>query len=249
MTRVKICGCMRIDDALAAKDAGADFVGLVFAPKSRRRLDIEEAQAIVAALGLPLRELEQPEPPPLYHGPEGDAVEWCRHGADALDRLLARKRPLTVGVFEDQPMEDVNTIADEAGLDLVQLSGHEPWADCLMANRQVVKAVGAPSGVSAREVLVGIEAGTAIACLLDTSRGRGIEMDRDVAAAVAARLPIWLAGGLAPDNVGAIIRDVRPWAVDVSSGVETAGAKDAAKIRAFIHAAEQAGSAVTERRA
>jgi phosphoribosylanthranilate isomerase len=239
MTRVKICGCMCIDDALAAKDAGADFVGLMFAPNSRRRLDIEEAQAIVAALGRPLREIEQPEPPPLYHGPEGDAVEWFRHGAEALDRLLARKRPLTVGVFEDQSMEEVNTIADEAGLDLVQLSGRESWADCLMANRQVIKAVEARTSVS--DALDGIEAGTAIACLLDTSRGRGIELDRDVAVDVAARMPVWLAGGLMPETVGDIIRRVRPWAVDVSSGVETDGAKDADKIRAFIQAAGMAG--------
>jgi phosphoribosylanthranilate isomerase len=239
---------MRIDDALAAKDAGADFVGLMFAPNSRRRVDIEEAQAIVASLGRPLREIEQPEPPPLYHGPEGDAVEWFRHGAEALGRLLERKRPLTVGVFEDQPLEDVNTIADEAGLDLVQLSGRESWADCLMANRQVIKAVEAPPGLSARKVLEDIEAGTAVACMLDTSRGQGIEMDRDVAAAIAARLPVWLAGGLTVENVGAIIRTVRPWAVDVSSGVETGGAKDAAKIRAFIEAAAEAGSALTERR-
>jgi len=250
VTRVKICGLMRIEDALAAKEAGADFVGLVFAPDSRRRLDLEEAQAIVGALGPPLRELGQAEPPPFYaepkantfggHGPEGDTAEWFRHGAEALERLLARKRPLTVGVFEDQPLEEVNTIADEVGLDLIQLSGRESWADCLLANRQVVKAIEALAGAAPKDVLAGMAAGTAIACMLDISRGRGLALDRALAAAVAGRLPVWLAGGLTPDNVSDAVREVRPWAVDVSSGVETDGRKDAAKVRAFVETAREA---------
>ena len=242
MTRVKICGCMRVEDALAAKEARADFVGLMFAPNSRRRLSIEEAQAIVNALGEPLREVEQDAPPPLRRGPEGDAVAWFRHGAEALERLLARQRPLTVGVFENQPLEEANTIADECDLDLIQLSGHESWADCLLANRQVIKAVELPAGASAHEALSKLEAGSAIACLIDVSRGRGVEADRPSAAALAARLPVWLAGGLTPENVGGIVREVQPWAVDVSSGVETDDAKDAVKIRAFVQEARLADS-------
>jgi phosphoribosylanthranilate isomerase len=244
VTRVKICGCMRIEDALAAKEAGADFVGLMFARDSRRRLTIEDAQAIVDALGPPLRDLGQDEPPPGYlnpkadafggHGAEGDPAAWFRHGAEALDRLLARKRPLTVGVFENQSMEEVNTIADETGIDLIQLSGRESWADCLLANRQVIKTVDVPARAPAEDVLAGLQAGSAIACLLDDSRGRGILVDHATARAVAALLPVWLAGGLTPENVSDVVREVRPWLVDVSSGVETDGAKDARKIRAFV---------------
>ncbi len=246
MTRVKICGCMRVEDALVAKEAGADFVGLVFASGSRRRLTIEEAQTIVEALGRPLRELGQEEPPPYYDSPkakafggravEGDPIEWFRHGAEALERLLARKRPLTVGVFEDQAFEEINTIADECGLDLIQLSGREGWADCLLANRQVVKTIEVAPGTSGADVVAVLQAGGAIACLLDVSRGQGIALDRRTAAAVAARLPVWLAGGLTPENVAEAVREVRPWAVDVSSGVETEGAKDARKIRDFVKA-------------
>jgi anthranilate synthase/indole-3-glycerol phosphate synthase/phosphoribosylanthranilate isomerase len=228
---------MRTDDALAAKDAGADFIGVVFAPGSRRCVSIEEAQTIVQALGPPLRELGQAEPPPIYHGPEGDAIEWFHHGAEALERLLRQKRPLVVGVFEDQPMEEVNTTADEAGIDLIQLSGRESWEECLLATRQVVKAVEVAAGSSPEEFVATLQAGTALACLLDVSRGRGVAIDRGVAAGIAARLPVWLAGGLTPENVGEVVRDVGPWAVDVSSGVETEGAKDAAKIRAFVEAA------------
>jgi len=262
MTRIKICGCMRVDDALAAKAAGADFVGLVFAPDSRRRLDIEEAQAIVEALGRPLRAREQEMPPPFHHsnptaqavgghGPEGDVAAWFRHGADALDRLLARKRPLTVGVFEHQSIEEINTIADEAGIDLIQLSDRPSgdWSDCLLANRQVIQTVDVPPGVGADDIVASLQPGSAIACLLDISRGRGVALDRSVAASVAARLSVWLAGGLAPENVATVIHEVRPWAVDVSSGVETNGVKDAEKIRAFIKSAREAMSSTIERSA
>ena len=237
MTRVKICGCMRAEDALAAKEAGADFIGLVFAPESRRRLSIEQAQAVVAALGTPLSadRLE------LNRAFEGDAIAWFRHGAEELDRLLARKRPLAVGIFEDQTLDEANAIADECGLDLIQLSGHpsrEGWADCLRANRPVVKAVELSPGDASDGVIDGFVPGTAVACLLDVSRGRGVAVDRGQAAALAARLPVWLAGGLTPENVSDAVREVRPWAVDVSSGVESDGAKDAAKIHAFVQAAK-----------
>ncbi len=244
MTHVKICGCMRVEDVQVAKDAGADFIGLMFAPSSRRRISIEEAQALVEAVGSPLQDLGQSEPPPLHQALASNAEEWFTKGALALERLLARKCPLTVGVFENQPMEEVNEIADEVGLDLIQLSGHESWGDCLLANRQVVKTIEMQTGAYANQVLDSIEPGTAIACLLDPSRGRGVASDQELAAEIAARVPLWLAGGLSPDNVRAAIRRVRPWAVDVSSGVETNGAKDAEKIRAFVEAAREASSAV-----
>ncbi len=239
MTRVKICGCMRPEDALAAKEAGADFIGLMFAPESRRRLSIEQAQAVIAALGTPLS-ADRPE---LNRAFEGDAIAWFRHGAEALDRLLARKRPLTVGIFEDQTLDEANAIADECGLDLIQLSGRpsrEGWADCLRANRPVIKTIEPSPSDGSDGIIDGLVPGTAVACLLDVSHGRGVAVDRAQAAALAARLPVWLAGGLTPENVSDAVREVRPWAVDVSSGVETDGAKDAAKIHAFVQAAKGA---------
>lgn len=236
MTRVKICGVMRVQDAMAAKRAGADFVGLMFAPDSRRKLTIERAQAIVAALDD--GERRQPRPPLLSVGHDEGVEAWFRHGADALDRILARRRPLTVGVFEDQTLEEINAIADACNLDMVQLSGDEPWSECVLANRQVIKAVEAPEGVVPEEIIADLETGTAIAFLLDGSRGKGVPGGRDVAKAVAARLPAWLAGGLTPENVAETVAYVQPWAVDVSTGVETDGVKDAQKIQAFVAAAK-----------
>ena len=249
MTHVKICGCMRVEDALAAAEAGADFVGLVFA-QSRRRLEPDEASDIVRALGEPLSRRELLEPPSLHRagGAEGspNAIEeWFRQGATALERLLERKRPLTVGVFAGQDLEAVNAIADECGLDLVQLSGGEPWQDCLLFARQVIRAVHVKQGAAANDVFGRIEAGTAVACLLDTASegaygGSGRTMDWTVARDVAARLPIVLAGGLTPENVGEAVRVVRPWGVDVSSGVETGDQKDVEKIGVFVKVAKEA---------
>ena len=250
MTRVKICGCMRVEDALAAAEAGADFIGLVFA-ESRRRLEPDEASDIVRALGEPLSHRELAEPPSLHRvgaaSSQGLAAveEWFRHGAAALERLLERKRPLSVGVFAGQDLETVNAVADECGLDLVQLSGGEPWQDCLLIARQVIKVVHVEQGATASDVLGRIEAGTAIACLLDTASegaygGSGLTMDWGLAREVASRLPVVLAGGLTPENVGEAVRMVRPWGVDVSSGVETGGVKDVSKVRALIHAAKGA---------
>lgn len=239
MTHIKICGCMRVEDVVAAKEAGADFVGLMFARESRRRISSEVAATLIEAAGPQLRDLGQELPPPHHEAIE-DAAAWFAEGASALDRLLARKRPLTVGVFENQPIEEVNEIADEVGLDLIQLSGHESWSDCLLANRQVVKTIDASGGAAA--AFTALEPGMAIACLLDPSKGRGMESDRPLAKSLASRIPLWLAGGLSPINVAEVIGDVRPWAVDVSSGVETDGAKDAGKIRAFVEAARGAVS-------
>lgn len=235
MTRVKVCGCMRVSDAIAAAEAGADFIGIIFAD-SRRRVSIAEAALIAASAGAPLREIEQDDPSPLHRQAGASLEAWFEGGAAALDRLLARKRPLVVGVFEDQPIDEVNDIAEEVGLDLVQLSGDEPWSDCLLATRQAIKAIRPAPGMTAAEVLTRIEPGASLAVMLDPSRGSGLSADFDVARQAAARIPIWLAGGLTPENVGDAISHVRPWAVDASSGLETEGAKDPAKIRDFVRA-------------
>jgi phosphoribosylanthranilate isomerase len=241
VTRVKICGCRSVETALLAAEAGADFIGLMFAPSSRRRIEVEDASEIVRALGTPLGDLEQNEPPALFRTESDDLRSWFEHGASALDRMLQRKRPLTVGVFAGNDPEEVNEIVDECGIDLIQFSGGEPWGACLLANRQVIKAVHVATGEDAPAALGRIEAGSAMAVMLDKGSdaafgGTGETLDWRVAAQVAAAMPMWLAGGLTRDNVAEAIRAVRPWAVDVSSGVETDGTKDVAKISAFIAA-------------
>jgi phosphoribosylanthranilate isomerase len=236
MTRVKICGCMCVADALAAKDAGADFIGLMFA-ESRRRVSFDEASQIVQALGGPFANVEEQSPP--VHVPGGGDVEtWFAHGATALDRLLAQKRPLVVGVFADQTVEEMNEVCDEAGLDLVQLSGDEPWSDVAALNRQAINVIRTHASTTSDEIMSAIEGNTSLAVMLDDSRGTGALGDWHVAGEIARQMPVWLAGGLTVENVASAIESVRPWAVDVSTGVETTGAKDAAKIAAFVAAAK-----------
>ncbi|MGE3982801.1 MAG: phosphoribosylanthranilate isomerase [Dehalococcoidia bacterium] len=245
MTRVKICGCRTVEHALVAAEAGADFVGIMFAPESRRRVEPEDAAEIVRALGTPLAELEQRDPPSLFRTDAKDPRSWYEHGASALDRLLERKRPLTVGVFAKNDPDEINEIVDECGIDLIQLHGGEPWGNVLLANRQVIKVVHVAPGDDEAAVISRIETGSAIAVFLESggtgvSGGSGISFDWNVAAAVAKSMPIWLAGGLNPGNVAEAITRVRPWAVDVSSGTETDGVKDLKKIRAFVRAAKSA---------
>ena len=232
MTYVKICGCTSEADALAAVEAGADFVGFVFAP-SRRRISPEVAHKISMMLGVPL-----PGAPLPRDG--GDSAAWFQRTVPALEALLGRKRPMTVGVFEDQPVEEVNAVAAAAAIDLVQLSGKEPWQQCFSLERWVVKAIDSDDVASNGEIEAVLEGEGPVICLLDSSRGHGKRADWRRAAEISRRVPVILAGGLTPDNVVEAVRVVRPWGVDVSSGVETAGVKDAAKIRAFVAAAKGA---------
>ncbi len=237
-TRVKLCGLRTAAEAELASELGVDFIGLVFAEKSKRRLKVEEARKIVSALGrrpAPARHL-------VHEGiPSGGWFERCAAG---FDTLLDGGTPLVVGVFVDQPPSLVNAIADTLSLDAVQLSGHEPAEQALELRRPVIRSMHIGPDTSAGDVLKGCEVGTAALCLLDTAipgeaGGTGQAFDWSVAALVSSQRPCMLAGGLSPHNVVQAIASVRPWAVDVSSGIETDGIKDQAKMRAFVQAVHE----------
>ncbi len=210
MTKIKICGLKDTEHALTAALGGADFLGLVFAA-SRRRVSEIEALRIVEAV----KRIESPL--------------------------------MIAGVFVDAPVSEVNRIAESCSLDLVQLSGNETLEYCLEIERPVIKAIPVSTTITAREIIEKIVegkkvlAGKEVFFLLDTQigdsyGGTGKTFDWQVAKEVASRLPIIVAGGLNPDNVGKLIEDVNPWGVDVSTGVESQGQKDTDKILAFIKA-------------
>ena len=249
MTLVKICGNRTPDDVLAAAAAGADFVGMVFAPSSRR-IDVAEAQSMVRALGTPLHEHEMRVPPPAQPHVRERLHEWFRHGARVLEDHLNVKRPLTVGVFADQPVTEVNEMALESGIDLVQLSGDESWEECLLVARPVIQAVHVSPLDSPSDPMEQVQPGFAIALLLDSAHGpyrggSGQTFDWDVARDVARQIPLMLAGGLTSENVAEAIERVHPWALDVSSGTERDGRKDYDLVRAFVRDAKAAGEAAS----
>lgn len=202
--RSKICGITRIEDALAAAEAGADAIGLVFYARSPRAVDVGQARAIIAAL------------PPFV---------------------------TTVGLFVNATRCELNEILEAVPLDLLQFHGDETPQDCEGYQRPWIKALRVRPGDDL-EAACQLYAG-ARGILLDTyvpgvPGGTGEAFDWSL---VPARLskPVILAGGLSADNVGQAIAQVRPYAVDVSGGVEQAkGIKDAAKIEAFLQAVKQA---------
>ncbi len=228
--KIKICGLSTTEHALAAATAGADLVGLVFAP-SRRQVSPEQARTISAA---------------LRQHPVGKQVG-------------------IVGLFVNTPPDQINWLIENCDLDYVQLSGDELPKQAAGIQRPIMKtlrlretadeqswlqaaAAAQPYRTTNNDAVTMITTSGGIvqlaACpwIIDAHvagsyGGTGTLADLPRAARFARQQPMILAGGLAPDNVAAAVEQVRPWGVDVSSGVETAGQKDTARIGAFIAAA------------
>lgn len=203
MTRVKICGIRTLEAAQAAAEAGADAVGFVFWPRSRRSIRPEEAAQISRTL------------PPFV---------------------------VRVGVFVDERPEVMEEIAEAVGLDAVQLHGDEPPEVCGALRRRVIKAIRVqdPSSL-AQAARYEVSAILLDTYAPDTYGGTGRPFDWSLAQEVCGwGRPVILSGGLTPENVGEAIERVRPYGVDVSSGVETDGKKDPRKIRAFVEAVRRA---------
>ena len=207
---VKICGIRTPEAARAAAEAEADLIGLVFAP-SKRQVDVATARNIV------------------------DALRSSVYGRDTT----------VVGVFVDDRPEHIMEVATAVGLDWVQLSGHEPVAVAAAIDLPSVKALRFDGDPSEAGWLQGAAGCDIVPVLIDAHvpgsfGGAGVVADWDAARRVVAMRPVLLAGGLTPANVATAITAVRPWGVDVSSGVETDGVKDLDKIRAFVRAAKTA---------
>jgi len=201
MTRVKICGIRRLDDARLATELGANALGFVFWPGSPRFIDPYEARAIVRAL------------PPLVS---------------------------TVGVFVDQPAPYVLGVARLLNLSAVQLHGDEPLEPYCRSAVKVIKSVAVTDGADSLPAIERVS--PSVTVLLDAHDpikrgGTGRTVDWRQAAAAAARRPVILSGGLNAGNIRDAVEEVRPYAVDLSSGVESApGIKDPAKLRALFAA-------------
>ena len=214
MTKLKICGLRQSDHALAAREAGADFLGFVFVPGVRRQLSEEAAREVIE-----------------------DYRRRAGHGGPSL-----------VGLFANQPLEEVNQIVESCRLDFVQLCGDEPPEYWASVSARVIKQLRVRQDGPASRVIetIGRRLDEVVSgghlAVLDTHQegtlgGTGRTFDWSIARSVGRSFDFLLAGGLSPENVEDAIDSAAPWGVDVSSGVETDGVKDPAKIAAFARRA------------
>lgn len=197
-TRVKICGLTQPGDAEQAVALGADAIGLVFYPPSPRAVDIDRAQAMLAAVG------------PFV---------------------------TVVGLFVNATGHEVDGVLSKVRIDLLQFHGDESPEYCASFRKPYVRALQMAPDIDLAAEFARFP--DALALLLDAYHGdirggTGQAFDWQRAVAPPGRQLI-LAGGLNPDNVGQALEVARPYAVDVSSGVESAkGIKDAARIARFL---------------
>ena len=212
MTVIKICGLTNVEDALVAATAGAELLGFILYPKSPRYV----APALVREVIAQVRATIQPA-------------------------------PTCVGVFVNTPADEVAQILDETGLDLAQLHGDEAPSVVAALPGRAYKALRPrkiEEAVTSVERFLPVTIGTGPHLLVDAwdphaYGGTGQTGDWQIAAAIAGRVPrLLLAGGLTAANVALAVEQVRPWGVDVASGVEASpGKKDHAAVRAFCLAA------------
>ncbi|KAI6017523.1 indole-3-glycerol phosphate synthase-domain-containing protein [Pisolithus marmoratus] len=274
---VKICGVRDVDEAKAVAHPGADLIGVVFAPGSKRRVSIDVARDIAKA--------DEDEPAAQSNG-QGQSFtdvneSWFTGHARRLS--VSADRPLLVGVFQNHTLEEILSIVSSVQLDLVQLHGKEPleWSKHIPV--PVIRAFHVSTNGSDLEDLT--RPGLHQFALLDSQRpsdglsgGSGQLVDWNLAADVVRKgeisnpsepaangetqqddvsesasssdgetsgskcgMPIILAGGLTPESVASAVESVRPWAVDVSGGVEISDGKhkDLSKVSAFIQAVKE----------
>lgn len=212
-TKVKICGITNLDDAIAATEAGADYLGFIFFPPSPRSITKDQARQLISQLrGNP-------------------------------------KLPILVGVFVNESAEDIAQILDYCHLDLAQLSGDEtpnlignPQSPIFGHSYKVIRPRSLAEAEAEAEWYVPPQRKESQPTLLvDTHHvnlygGTGLTANWSIAAHLTGQVPgLMLAGGLNPSNVSQAVGQVRPYAVDVASGVESSpGQKDHDLVRTFI---------------
>ena len=211
---VKVCGLTRVEDALLAARLGVDFLGLVFYPRSPRAVEPEQALALVQAVRAVFG-------PAVWGGPR-----W-------------------VGVFVNAAVDEVRAVMARVGLDLAQLHGEEPPEAVAALEGRAFKAL-RPQGtddpvlaLAPQYAAAGPRDPNAPQLLVDAFSpaaygGTGQPASWDAAASLAARYRVLLAGGLRPENLPQALEQVRPWGVDLSSGLERGpGRKDADRLQAL----------------
>ncbi len=195
MTKIKMCGLSRIQDIEAANTLKPDYIGFVFAAKSKRRVSQLEATKLKSRLNPDIK---------------------------------------AVGVFLDDDLDMVAAMMNLGIVDVVQLHGteDEEYLKKLrtITDKPVIKAFIINSADDVKRA----EQSTADYILLDGGKGSGKAFDWSLLKEI--KRPYFLAGGLNPKNAAEAVASLKPFAVDVSTGIETDGVKDAEKMKAFVAA-------------
>lgn len=225
---VKICGVRTPGDAKLALDYGADLIGIILVPGRARTVQVETARAIAEVVHQRSRRNSTPC--------EIDGKSLLEKRSNVI-KYICSSGPKLVGVFKDQPLEDIITLQQQIGLDFVQLHGKEPLEFCEYIPVPVIKRY-TPSAPNFNQwsannhwaVLIDGETG-GDGKLVDWNQLKGIPESHGV---------YILGGGLTPENVASAASQEGVFCVDVSSGTETDGKKDEAKVAAFIKNAKDA---------
>ena len=195
MTKIKLCGLSRLDDIEAANELKPDYIGFVFASKSKRYVTYKKATELKSQLSSEIQ---------------------------------------AVGVFVNEHPQNVAKLLQNGIIDIAQLHGDEDEDYItqlrLLTDKPIIKAF----RIETVNDIKTAEQSTADYILLDSGTGTGTVFDWDLAKSI--RRPYFLAGGLDAHNVADAIKALHPFAVDVSSGIETNGVKDKTKIAAFVAA-------------
>ena len=193
MTQIKLCGMKRTADIQAANRLKPDYIGFVFAAKSKRCVTPEQAAGLKAI----------------------------------LDQDIS-----AVGVFVNETPEAVADLLNSGVIDIAQLHGTEDEAYLAELRKLTDKPLIRAFRIRTGEDLEAAGKSSADFVLLDAGAGDGKTFDGNLLGDFSR--PYFLAGGLDPENVREAIERCRPYAVDVSSGIETNGVKDEAKMQAFV---------------
>lgn len=256
---VKVCGITNPEDALVACQNGANLIGVIFAPKSKRCVTVDKARAVVDAVRAFGERSASVSLPKAVMDSERmmSPLQSLIHKGRALEEMA--RHPMVIGVFQNQSHEFIQEMVKECGLDLVQLHGKEGMeaaniAKCGAPAIRVVDIETDPDETGAAapdavEKLLSEITTDPVAILLDTSikgntegGGTGVTFDWSVAEKLQNNgLPVIIAGGLTPSNVKEAVMNVRPWGIDVSSGVEASpGLKDHDAVEKFVKGARDA---------
>ncbi len=195
MTKIKLCGLSRPCDIQTANELMPEYIGFVFAPKSKRYIDPQKAAQLKELLSSDIR---------------------------------------AVGVFVDEAPDTVAALLNSGIIDIAQLHGGEDEAYIQRLRQRTDQPIIKAFQIKSPHDLAEAKACTADHILLDSGAGTGNVFDWSVLREV--KRPYFLAGGLSPDNVREAVKRLHPYAVDVSSGIETDGRKDEEKAAAFIAA-------------